>query len=628
MIDYLYGSKSIGVRNYTYELCEYMSDHGMRVNLRGVGGEYVLGNMNQSQLRDHLISRVSDSDSTVLHVQVDSLMFRGNGDRADELDNLKWFLDQMLIRYKQVFVTFHGKHEFLEMNWIKDPIGSMLQLLLRRSWFNSVIPTLNRCKVLVHSEPHVQLLKSQGCDTVQLFIHPTNRHRTPASEKSKYTRVVIPGVLSDYKRVIKAMHACTRVPNCVLSIDMKNRALFDHYAVKARELNVSINPVQWSESSSEYLDQLSAHDVALITYNDDVPLSGSIIDALRCGLTVGVIDTPSFRWFAEQFQCIIVKSHPHDLGDSIKAHIQDDILTTRDAWHANNYFTMSHASARRLIEQYTGTEMTEQQIFEKSHTTYIKEISKQIGTFPRHMTSSSECAELIHTPGLTHVEHMYRYKPEKFADSWAGVIHGPFTHTETTFNHISTDQMRDENALDNCIHLHTTNTRLKELIEPHVRCKVYVLKMKTFPLVDQFDLETHLSKSTRHIIIHGWWCKNFMSFGKLNVGTRWEKLTHYTHEDPTLELMDMVGGVHESIRRCDVIPDNCIHFVDQTTDDVVDEQMLHCIRSNTPVLIRRNATTEEYLGSDYVLMFDDIKTAGNLLTDDNIKLAHEQLKFI
>ena len=39
-------------------------------------------------------------------------------------------------------------------------------------------------------------------------------------------------------------------------------------------------------------------------------------------------------------------------------------------------------------------------------------------------------------------------------------------------------------------------------------------------------------------------------------------------------------------------------------------------------------TAEEYLGEDYVLMFDDVTSAGELLTDDNIKLAHEQLNRI
>ena len=51
MIDYLYGSKSLGVRNYTHELKHHMSASGLDVNMRGVGGVHVLSKMEQSQLR-------------------------------------------------------------------------------------------------------------------------------------------------------------------------------------------------------------------------------------------------------------------------------------------------------------------------------------------------------------------------------------------------------------------------------------------------------------------------------------------------------------------------------------------------------------------------------------------------
>jgi hypothetical protein len=66
---------------------------------------------------------------------------------------------------------------------------------------------------------------------------------------------------------------------------------------------------------------------------------------------------------------------------------------------------------------------------------------------------------------------------------------------------------------------------------------------------------------------------------------------------------------------------NSVVFIDQITDDVVDDVMVGCIRTGRPMLIRRNNTTEEYLGSDYPLMFDDIKQAGKLLTNENIAKA-------
>ena len=96
---------------------------------------------------------------------------------------------------------------------------------------------------------------------------------------------------------------------------------------------------------------------------------------------------------------------------------------------------------------------------------------------------------------------------------------------------------------------------------------------------------------------------------------------HVNKLEPTREFFDMTNTNHANVEICSTIPENCVYYVDQTTDDVVDEQMLMCIRSKTPILIRRNATVEEYLGADYPLLFDTICQASKLLTDDNIKKA-------
>ena len=629
MIDYLYSSKSLGVSNYTKELKQHMTAQGAHINLHGLGGKHVMGHMNEQQLRDHLIQSVSHRESTVLHIQHDSLMFRGGGDEVDEMDNMCWFLDQMLIRYEQVFITLHSRTEFPEPSWLKKPLDRFMNNILSRQWCNRVIPMLNRCVVLVHSVPHLQLLESQGCRSAQLFIHPTSRHCEPFKPDLQQVRVVVPGKLVDRKRVGQAIETCMRIPNCVLTVDSTNLAIATHYQSYAEARDVKIEFTRWSMNSTEYLDQLSEHDVALVMFNEDVPLSGSVIDALRCGLIVGAVTTPSFKWFDDQYQCINTHHNHHALGDRIMSVLNDELLLTRTSWHADNYFTLSHDSGDQLMSNYYGqTAVDPPGGTHDPLASPVTHTSKQVSVFPRHMFNTSECVEVKLTPGVLHVEHQYRHNPKLFDSSWIGLIHGPFIDDQTTLNTPSVDQLVSQHVFDNCVQLQVTNSKLKQLIEPHVNCAVNLLKLNTFAPVNQFDIDCLLSTDSRWIIHAGWWCKRFNSFNQLNVARCWNKLIHSKPEEPTSELMDMVGGVHESVRWCNVIPDNCVHFVDQTTDDVVDEQMLHCTRSNTPMLIRRNATTEEYLGTDYVLMFDDIRTAHELLTDDNIKLAHEQLNRI
>ena len=626
MIDYLYSSKSIGVRNYTHELYQHMSDLGVYINMCGAGGQHVLSHMNEQQLREHLIERLSGSDSTVLHVQHDTLLFRGGGDMMDEMDNMCWFLEQMLDRYKQVFITFHGRVEFDHVSWIKQPITKLLNGMLMRKWYNQVISTLNRCTVLVHSMPHVELLRSQGCNTVQLFTHPTSRHTVNKPLDVENVRVVIPGRLVDRKRVGLAIETCTHIPNSVLTIDSTNIAKAEHYKTLAKTKQVDVEFVKWSMNTTEYLDQLSEHDVALVMYDEDVSLSGSVIDALRCGLIVGTTATQSFNWFAEQHQCIITRGDLHRLGEQITSTLNNKTLLTQSAWHADNYFVTSHHSALQLLAAYNG----QPAIDTTSGTgaplaSPVIATSKQLRAMPNHMMNTSECTEVRSYQGLIHAQHNYKHNPEQFNMNWTGLLHGPFTGDQTTLDKISVEQMISQRVFDNCAKLHVTNTKLKELVESHVNCEVELLKLQSFLPVVQFDVDRLLSTDSRCIVHVGWWCKTMSSFNRLNVDKQWIKLMHMKPDEPTAELMDMCGGLSASARWCTTIPDTCVYFVDQTTDDVVDEQMLHCIRYNIPVLIRRNATTQEYLGDDYPLLFDDIKQAGELLTDENIVEAAQHL---
>ena len=131
MIDYLYSSKSLGVSNYTKELKQHMTAQGAHINLYGLGGKHVMGHMNEQQLRDHLIQSVPHRESTVLHIQHDSLMFRGGGDEVDEMDNMCWFLDQMLIRYEQVFITLHSRTKFPETSWLKKTLDRFMNNIFR-----------------------------------------------------------------------------------------------------------------------------------------------------------------------------------------------------------------------------------------------------------------------------------------------------------------------------------------------------------------------------------------------------------------------------------------------------------------------------------------------------------------
>ena len=47
---------------------------------------------------------------------------------------------------------------------------------------------------------------------------------------------------------------------------------------------------------------------------------------------------------------------------------------------------------------------------------------------------------------------------------------------------------------------------------------------------------------------------------------------------------------------------------------------------NTPIVLNRHPAAEEYLGVDYPLFYDKFRTAGELLTTNQIVRGHEYLK--
>lgn len=629
MIEYLYGSKSWGVSNYTHELKQHMVDtHGVSIQSRSVGGVHVLSHMDRTQLREHLLRCVSPvSTQNVLHVQHDTLMFRGAGDEIDEMDNMCWFLDLMNQRYSRVIITLHSCVKFQKPGWLRQPITRAMSDILSRQWRKQVIPTFNRCVVLVHSMPHVRLLNSQGCHTARLFVHPTNRHSGSQTPDTQHVRVVVPGQLVDRKCVGRAIETCTRMPGSTLTLDTSNRALFEHYKNYAVTRHVQIEPIQWSLNTHEYLEQLKQHDVALVVYNDDVPLSGSIIDSLRCGLIVGCSDTPSFQWFGDEYQCVFSHGNDLQLGDLIMDQLRDPVTRARTAWHADNYFATSHQSACQLLDVYQGeAPQSDINVARKSRSKPVTAVSRQVTHLPTYMTHTSACVDLKNVCGLLHVEHQHRQDVTLLSSEWSGLLHGPFMSTTNTLNKLTADSMITQGVFDKCVSLQVTNTRLQQLIEPHVSCVVDVLKLENFPPDTVFDVDQFMSQSTRVLLHDGWWCRNFNSFGKIKLTDKWCKQLRVDKQQPTRELLDMSDVDPRDVHLTTATNNCACCFIDQTTDDVVDDHMLWCVSTYTPVLIRRNATTEEYLGSDYVLMFDDIGEASDLLTDRNIKLAHEQLK--
>jgi len=116
---------------------------------------------------------------------------------------------------------------------------------------------------------------------------------------------------------------------------------------------------------------------------------------------------------------------------------------------------------------------------------------------------------------------------------------------------------------------------------------------------------------TKNIYHIGWWLRNFTSFCDFKVPTGYNKLILLKQEFSN-EFNDKFSNIDKNIEIVNELDDNnykkifsnsCI-FCD-IADAIANNLVLECIKYNTPIIIKRLPSVEEYLGVDYPLFFDD-----------------------
>ena len=125
-----------------------------------------------------------------------------------------------------------------------------------------------------------------------------------------------------------------------------------------------------------------------------------------------------------------------------------------------------------------------------------------------------------------------------------------------------------------------------------------------------FDIYKFINKSKNFYHI-GWWLRNFTSFFNFQVPDGYNKLILVKHEFKQA-FNGKFKDIDKNIKIIYELNDNeykkifnssCI-FCD-LEDCVANNLVLECIKYNTPIIIRRLPSIEEYLGSNYPLFFND-----------------------
>ena len=138
---------------------------------------------------------------------------------------------------------------------------------------------------------------------------------------------------------------------------------------------------------------------------------------------------------------------------------------------------------------------------------------------------------------------------------------------------------------------------------------------------EYFDLNAFLVNKKIYNI--GWWLRNFKTFidflppsefkkiiiVKDDFKSPFHRIIEQNNDLSSVEIVEQLDDDEYS----NIFKNSCI-FAD-IIDCIANNTVLECIKFNTPIILRRSKSAEEYLGPDYPLFFSDI---------NELKLLHEE----
>ena len=187
------------------------------------------------------------------------------------------------------------------------------------------------------------------------------------------------------------------------------------------------------------------------------------------------------------------------------------------------------------------------------------------------------------------------------------------TFNENVFNTVYKNQCTE------CItFLYTLSNNHKKYIYdnyPEFRTKlVSVHHPIGFDTNDEYNFNIDDFLQNRKIYNIGWWLRNFKTFIDFNPGLNFSKyiLTKNDFINPFNNIIrknNDLSNIHVvnelSNEDYGALFKNCCVFAD-IMDCIANNTILECIKFNTPIILRRTKSAEEYLGTNYPLFFNDM----------------------
>jgi hypothetical protein len=210
------------------------------------------------------------------------------------------------------------------------------------------------------------------------------------------------------------------------------------------------------------------------------------------------------------------------------------------------------------------------------------------------------------------------------------------------FNNHLFNELDKKGLIDNIVYLYVLSNYHKE----YIYYNYPKLQNKLVSVHHAIDLQTNESNyfnieeflNNKKIYNIGWWLRNFKTFIDLETPKNYKKyilvkkdfLIPFKNNIVKNNDMSSVNIVHEVTGEeySNIFKNTCI-FAD-IVDCIANNTILECIKFNTPIIVRRSKSAEEYLGVNYPLFFTDNEELSFLKEEsfllDLIFEAHYYLK--
>lgn len=589
-ITLLVSSKSIGINSYTVDvmnlLCKKYDVEIIRIvpsKLTGKSlGEHIL---NQLQYRTGL-----------LHIQHDSSLLRGDGDQWDEYETTEYLLQAALKQFDHICNTYHGiTHDY----YGQAMLDKIQQKLVDRYWNKQVLPLVRKCTNLVHSQIHMKHLESQGVNAQQILV-PVNRTK-PFPEFEPLTnpiKIVVPGRVKqyhDYDFIISMLNTIDCEYQLTIPIQYKHQIvpiqhLCDQYQIPNYRKHITGRPPRIDHT---YVDELTQHDAAVVSYTHDIPHSGCIHDCVSNGVYTVAKSTPSVS--QRHDQKYKSADTPEEAGEWIN-RVSKDIDLQRMMWY--NMRVFRHTQDDLVMRMYDSIYQNTPEPVKQTITSDIYVRSKTIKHYmSRQYVTRPEIPAIVKwlydnydDIDIPDVEHYFTHHDEKIQTTWTGVLHGPTKNEHANCSCRSLDWLLCNSNLLKSL---KTCGRLYVLCESHKR----YITQHTDTRVELIELPRVASKlpnyvdSDRPVAIPGYYGTDFKQMECLDAGVYADdtplKMAECLHKfDYVEQLTDDMFSTHKMLLNQQM--------------DVIDDMMFRCIQRNTPFMINHTKFNEGLVAQDII----------------------------